>query len=176
MGWLFTHGATRRDIIDDLTRDQSKDGRVFRTLRKCLRGNTMYALHESGPEGETQKWLCVYMLQRDTIGWGYKDVDESMGPCHYDCPTSYIDEADEPPNEYARQWREECRKRAAARASRKPKTGESWRLSNGRTYRIVSLRPLGGVDVETGRRYRVPRKMLREKVADAEPAVTIRTG
>lgn len=176
MGWLFTQGASRRDIIDDLTRDQSTDEKVFRTLRKCFRGNTMYALHESGPVGDTRKWLCVYLLQRDAnYGWGYKDMDETMGPCYHDCPVSYLDEADPPPEGgYAAEWRAEVRKRAAARAARKPKLHEKWRLSNGHVYRIISLRPLGGTDIQTGGRYRIPRKMLREKVTETAPEITVR--
>ena len=53
MGWYFTYDATRRDIIAELTTDKVTDERVYRTLRKCFRGNTMYTLHESGPVGET---------------------------------------------------------------------------------------------------------------------------
>ena len=69
MGGTFPYGASRRDVIDELTRDRSADGRVFRTHRKCLRGNTMYALHESGPEGEPRKWIGVYLLQRSEGSW-----------------------------------------------------------------------------------------------------------
>lgn len=163
MGWLFTDGATRRQVIDRLTEDQSKDGRVHRTLKKCLRGNTMYALHETGPEGATKKWICVYLLARDgNYGWGYKDVEETCGPVHQDCPVQYLDECDEPGNQWAKEWREACRARAALRASRKPKMGETWMLSNGQNYRIISLRPLRGV--KDGTTYKIPRRMLREKV------------
>ena len=166
MGWLFTQGATRADIIEDLTREQVTDERVFRTLRKCFRGNTMYALHESGKPGELKKWLCVYLLQTDgKYGWGYKDMDETMGPYYFDCPVSYLDEADPPTSETAAKWREEVRKLAAERASKKPKIGETWKLRLGcspRQVRIKSLRPLRGE--ANGTLYKIKRRLLEAKV------------
>jgi len=172
MGWLFTQGASKTDVIRELTRDQSTDERVYRTLRKCLRGNTMYALVESGPVGETRKWIGVFMLgsERD-FGWGYKDVDESMGPVQCDCPVSYLDEADEPVNEYAREWRETCRTRAArrkAQAAKRPKPGERWscRGRHCKEIRIVSVegRRIVAANVADGQLYRIPKKLLGEKL------------
>jgi hypothetical protein len=167
MGWYYTHGASRSDVIDELTEDRVTDERVFRTLRKCFRGNTMYALHESGKPGETKKWIGVYLLQRGTSdfpGWGYKPMDETMGPYHCDCPVSYLDEADEPMGDTAKEWREACRERAAARASKKPKVGETWTLRGCRidAVRIVSLRPLRGL--HQGTRYKIKRSLLGERV------------
>ena len=169
MGWLFTQGASRRDIIEELTKEQVTDKRVFRTLRKCFRGNTMYALHESGEPGNLRKWVCVYLLQRDGhYGWGYKDIDETMGPVEKDCPVSYLDAADPATSKYAIEWREEVRQLAAVRASRKPKVGEYWELSNGKIYKITSLRPLRGRFGGTS--YRIPRRMLRNHRPELELA------
>ena len=33
--------------------------------------------------------LCEY--SKSDNGWGYKDMDESMGPSYYNCPLSYLD-------------------------------------------------------------------------------------
>lgn len=168
MGWTFLCGASRRDVIDDLTEERSTDGRVFRTLRKCFRGNTMYALHESGKPGETEKWICVYLLAKNgKYGWGYKDISEEMGPVQMECPVSYLDEADPPPNEYAAKWREDVRKLAAQRAKIRPKVGQRWRLKVGcspREVEIVSLRPLRGTF--QGGYYRLKRRLLLEEVSD----------
>jgi len=165
MGWTFPYGASRRDVIGLLTREQktANDG-VFRTLRKCLRGNTMYALHESGPKDDTKKWLAVYLLQRHGDGWGYRDLSESEHPYHYDCPVSYLDEADEAINECARKWREGVRARAAERASKKPKKGETWTLKGCRItqIKITSLKPLQGIHNDTT--YHIERRLLGEKL------------
>jgi hypothetical protein len=165
MGWTFPFNARRSDVIDDLTREQkTANGGVFRTLRKCFRGNTMYALHESGPEGETRKWIAVYLLQRSEGSWGYKDMDESMHPYYYDCPVSYLDEADEPTSDGAREWRAEVRRLAAERASKKPKKGETWTLVGCRIpeVKITSLKPLRGT--HGGTLYKIKRRLLGEKM------------
>jgi len=165
MGWTYPHDASRRDVIDELTRDQSTEGKVFRTLRKCFRGNTMYALHESGPVGETKKWLAVYLLQRSQGSWGYKDMDESMMPYYFDCPVSYLDAADEPVGESASEWRAEVRRLAAERKAKKPKKGETWTLKGCRipSMKITSLKPLRGL--HNASVYRIKRSLLGEKVA-----------
>lgn len=167
MGWTFPYGASRSDVIDELTREQkTANGGIFRTLRKCFKGNTMYALHETGPEGETRKWIGVYLLQRSGGDWGYKDMDESMGPIYYDCPVSYLDQADEPSNEYAKQWRAEVRRLAAVRKAKKPKKGETWSLPGCSipSVKITSLKPLRGS--HRGTTYKVKRGQLGEKLPD----------
>ena len=161
MGWLFMYGASRRDVIDHITRDQSNEEGVCRTLRKYFRGNTMYALHESGKHGEVRKWIGIYLLQRSVEGWGYKDMDESIGPFCYDCPLSYLEEADEPINENARKWREQVRLEAA----KKPKVGETWALRGAvvPTVEILSVRPLRG-RAAGGAVYRIKRSLLDHRV------------
>jgi hypothetical protein len=163
MGWYYTHGASRRDIIDEITRENSNDEGSFRTLRKCFRGNTMYALHESGKHGEPRKWIGVYLLQRgskECPGWGYKPMDESMEPYFYECPVSYLDAADEPISETARRWRAKVRERAAQRTSKKPKVGELWSLVGCLIESVVitSVRPLRGT--HGGTTYRIKRSLL----------------
>lgn len=164
MGWFYPYGATRRQVIDELTEERKKDGRVFRTLRKCLRGNTMYALHESGPEDDTTKWIGVYLLARHGGAWGYKDMDETVHPYYYDCPVSYLDEADEATTDGAKEWRRIVREKAAERAAKKPKVGETWSLEGCliKEVKIVSLRPLHGV--ADGTRYRIKRSRLGKKI------------
>lgn len=172
MGWLFPYGATRRQVIDELTQGRVDGGHEFRTLRKCFRGNTMYALHESGPLGETTKWIGVYLLQRQGGSWGYKDMCETLHPFYYDCPVSYLDEADEPMNDSAKEWRSIVRKKAAERASKKPKVGETWSLEgcNIEEVEIASLRPLLGR--AHGLTYRIKRSLLGQKIDDTQQEKT----
>jgi hypothetical protein len=167
MGWTFPyHTDSKQDLIRDLTMPQDCPERdtVFRTLKQCVRGNVLWTLHESGKVGETRKWIGCYLLAKhggDT--WGYKDMDESMGPCYYNCPISYLDAADEPQEGgYAVEWRAKVRALATEKSSRKPKVGEFWKLSNGQTHKILSVKPLRG-SYQYGI-YRIPRRMLREVV------------
>ena len=56
---------------------------------------------------------------RDYYNFTYKDMDESVGPCESSCPERLLDRLEElvpePPNEYARQWRERCRAEIATK-------------------------------------------------------------
>ena len=186
MGWYYTHYASRGDIIDEITKETVTDERIFRTLRKCFRGNTMYALHESGKPGETRKWLGVYLLQRGTAdqpGWGYKPMDETMGPYHCDCPVSYLDAADEPMGDNAKEWREACRERAAekkAQTAKRPQVGETWSCHGAVCKKIriheVRGRRIVAVDLAGGGLYRIPKKLLGEllepRAEDAPVGIT----
>jgi len=174
MGTYFTYGATRDDVIAEVAPEKtvSKNGQVFETLRKSLRGSTLYTLHRSTtPEGETKKWIGVYLLRRSNGNWGYKPLSEHSHPYYFDCPLTYLKEADEAPTELAAQWREKVRAHHAAKKARKalkPQRGEVWTLTEGCSIpevRIVSAKPLlgsyGGVT------YRVKRSQLGAKKTDA---------
>ena len=109
MGWTFERGATRRDAIEYVAAIKSHanpDGSTFATLRRCLRGNVVYALHESTyVDGRVIRFIGVYLLQRGHGGWGWKSMDETMGPYYYDCPASYIKDCTAPVNQTAADWR-----------------------------------------------------------------------
>jgi hypothetical protein len=162
MGWTFIRGASRSDIITEVTKDQSlADGGVLRTLRKCLRGNTMYSLLECTRPGKKVKLISVTLLQRSSDGWGFKEMDETCGPYYYSCPLSFLLEADAPENETARQWRQSVRDRITADASKRPCIGETWQLASGcspNQVEITSLKPLLGT--AHGTVFRLRRRQL----------------
>ena len=99
MGWYYTYGASRQDIIRELTEDRSfgekpgVGGGTVKTLAKFANGFTqLYAVHESvSPSGEVKRWIGVYLLQAHKDGWGYKPMDEGMGPYYFACPLKYLD-------------------------------------------------------------------------------------
>jgi hypothetical protein len=43
-------------------------------------------------------------------GWGYKDLDETVGPTAIDCPLSYLDAPHREPVGYAAEWRNRVRR------------------------------------------------------------------
>ena len=67
----------------------------------------------------TVRYIAVHLLGKSNGDWGSKDMDETSGPYNYDCPLSYLDEATEPANEWARQWREKVRAHHATKATQK---------------------------------------------------------
>lgn len=175
MGWYYTHGATRKDVIAELTpAEVSGPEGLFRTLRHCCRGNTLYALHETvKTDGSSTKWLSVYLLQHSNSGWGYKPIEESMGPYHYDCPLSYLDEATAPVSEIAADWREKVRLFAAQKAkqnAKRPAVGEVWSCK-GETCKRIRIAKVEGRRIEAfnltgGGYYRIPKKLLGERMAE----------
>ena len=86
MGWLFSDGwQDKAALVTHLT-----EGNSLPTLAKSVRGNTLWAVHEGTMQDGTKvRFICVYLLSNDRKncgGWGYKDMDESVGPYYYDCP------------------------------------------------------------------------------------------
>jgi hypothetical protein len=129
VGWYYTYGATRASTVAELTEARTSanpDGttRAFDTLRHCLRGNVLWTLHRSmvvddvGVVLDQKKWIGCYLLQRSSDGWGYKPMDEDMGPYYFTCPVSYLDQADPPSTDNSREWRDKVRARANAEGDR----------------------------------------------------------
>ena len=106
MGWLFKCGSTRRGLIAERIEGWERinpDGLVITStcLAHCYRGGNFSGVlwsvwertfvkdgHEAEP---TQRWIQCDLLryQRD-YGWGYKDMDESMGPYFFSSPLKYL--------------------------------------------------------------------------------------
>ena len=104
MGWLFQYGAKKQDVIDDIVK---RDGDC-KTLRYSTRGGILWVLHKAPLEKDKDpvRFIAGYLLSADDDGnWGYKCVDESMGPLYYDCPKTYIRDASPPVNQTAADWR-----------------------------------------------------------------------
>jgi hypothetical protein len=106
MGWLFTCGMTRREMIAERASDWERtgeDGMVVKSdcLAHCYRGGAfsgvLWSVWERTftREGQTikptERWIACDLLryQRD-FGWGYKDMEESMHPFYYSCPLGYL--------------------------------------------------------------------------------------
>jgi hypothetical protein len=64
-------------------------------------------------ETDGRTWAAVVLTKTESgyFNWGYKLMDESMGPCYYDCPRRVL--AALTPTEYpeALAWRAKCRER-----------------------------------------------------------------
>lgn len=106
MGWLFKSGATRRGLIEERRKSwERQSGEMLvksQCLAHCYRGcafsGVLWSVWErtftkDGEETQpTERWIQCDLLQyqRD-YGWGYKDMEESMGPYYYSCPRKYLD-------------------------------------------------------------------------------------
>ena len=156
MGWLFGYN-TRRELAEHLIR-----GNGVHTLKHCWVGNNLWAVQEGEKQdGSVVRFVALYLIKgrnNSRDGWGYKDVDESMGPYETSCPVSYIElvEAHEKergyePAGYAAEWRQKVRDRAV-RAKRKLEVGQDIRLGD-TEYRVVEKLGNRGYRVDDGHTY-----------------------
>ena len=173
MGWLTMQSlggfSGPRQYLDDQFTYQ-RDGLRSTVLRSALvRMRTYYAavehIHPSRERAVFAAVCLVHYNRRDREGaiFGYKDMDESMGPCEAECPATLLDLLTPTTNEHALAWRERCRTFIARRAAR-PRLRNGWILefdqpvtfSDGASYtrlvvaidprrpRRVRFRPPGG--------------------------------
>jgi hypothetical protein len=107
MGWLFKSGCSRRDLVAERTKDWERttpEGVSVKTtcLAHCYRGGAFSGVlwtvwgrsfTKDGVEVQnTERWIgCDLLRSQKGFGWGYKDLDESMGPYFYSCPLKYLD-------------------------------------------------------------------------------------
>lgn len=114
MGWYYDPHVNRKELIKELTSPQrlaAKDGgRVEReTITKKFKGvfsGVLYAVHQDsffradGTLDKTKRWIGVYLLKfKRNAGWGYKPMEEGMGPCSYSCPKKYLEMVPEVTNQ-----------------------------------------------------------------------------
>jgi hypothetical protein len=159
MGWSITVGATRREIIKRRTRREENDSAVRECIANAVRGNNLWTVWEitRKPGGDKERFIGLDLLGTDGEGnWGYKDLEESTGPCEVNCPLSFLDLVPQAANEG---WRERVRA-YHARVGQKVAVGQTLRLVNASIPRVTvtSVRPLLGTYM--GRTYRVARRFL----------------
>ena len=124
MGWTYSPSwPTKPAMIAHCTGPEMMGPRMA-TIAKAVRGNALWTVIEytqdggSYPKG-TRAILC-FLLGSDVkrgYGWGYKDMDESMGLCDISCPIKFLDMVPDPGG-YATEWRAKVRAEAARRAVR----------------------------------------------------------
>lgn len=116
MGWLFMcdPGVGRKQLVERLRRPD-RFGENAKLLQACTVGNHHWYLVQTGDK--VRIGLDLMQGGGRNQGWGYKDMDESCGPCQYDVPISYLAKAS-PATGYAVAWRDEVLKRHAERKAK----------------------------------------------------------
>jgi hypothetical protein len=122
MGWLFSSAWPTATAMRDHLRDELKrSGYILHDDALTAYGRRYWALI-SKPDTPPTIFHALLNGGRDhhfggDMAWGYKDMDESMGPCDTDCPLRLLDKAGPPPNDWAKDWRDKVRAGAARRTS-----------------------------------------------------------
>jgi len=195
MGWTYTRGQTRAELIAELTATREFDHGGHRITRvaidKARSGSALWVLFEDRDENGTvivrgigdtvkvERFIALFLLSSKGGGQGYKDMDESMHPYTYSCPLRFLDASPAACEEWragVRKWHQEQTEQRRALANLRP--GVTIKLRNAVSpaqVQIVAVKPkiLGrGPD---GRTYRIQPRHLGEVIdtgnfQPAEPA------
>jgi hypothetical protein len=184
MGWLYMkslkgHSGPRQYLDAQFTHE--RPDLISKVLRSALVGMRVYyaAVEQVRvATGQREVWAAICLVRynpRDPEGYifGYKDMEESIGPCESNCPAPILDLLTPTDREYAVQWRARCRENAVARRTRASKPnpragqvivfdeplsfadGRSFQqlevIANPRSHRTVLFRASG-----SGTIYRIP--------------------
>lgn len=120
MGWLFSSNwGSRAEMIRHLTRPE-RFGEKFKLLRSCPVGNNHWYLVNK--VATDRNFIGLDLMKGGTKeypGWGYKDLDESVGPSEVNCPLSLLRDAGLPEEVGDTiEWRARVRKYHADRKAR----------------------------------------------------------
>lgn len=160
MGSLYGWNSRKEVIKQLITDDEPK----LQTLAHCVKGNILWTVQKW--QHRSEPFIGCYILlgpvkpSNDPYACGYKDMTEEMHPYYYNCPIRYLEMAPE----VCPEWRVKVRENAAKRATKlKPGIIAEVNHSTVKAVRIDTLKPLRGFCVDSGFRYRIPRKMLTGK-------------
>ena len=162
MGWLFytdRRVQTYADEKAEITRlcTFETDTRRTTLVKASKVGSTWYAAAkveslDAAPlddrtyetdEDRSFTFGAVFLTRYDDGCWGYKDMEESAGPCESRAPLSILNLLSElkDPDSYAHAWRQRCRDWAATpdyAEGDKIKLASPVTLSDGSTCQIVT--------------------------------------
>lgn len=114
MGWTYTNtNLSRKEAVDELFTWYSEKYKTV-VLKSTMKGAIYYgAVEQINKEtGESSVGGVVVLTSSDRkngFNFGYKIVDETMGPCNCDCPKAILDLLSDTNDEYALSWRKRCR-------------------------------------------------------------------
>ena len=132
MGWLYMKSlkgpSGPRQYLDAQFTYERSDV-TSKVLRSALVGMRVYyaAVEQVRiAAGQREVWAGICLVRynpRDPEGYifGYKYMEESMGPYECDCPEPILDLLTPTDREYAVQWRARCRENIAARRAKAAK-------------------------------------------------------
>lgn len=133
MGWTYPHGVNRQELIAQRVKSWERDTceMLVKTecLKHCFRGGQFSGVlwtvwkrtfTKDGEEVQPEERFIGCDLLRCYGGeWGYKDMEESMGPFYYSCPLLYLELV--PIERFGgnARWREEVKEHHRHRAEKR---------------------------------------------------------
>lgn len=139
MGWMTLHrfkGQTTQQFFED------QFGGRFRFHASAVVDNVFYAAVENTEREPGVVWGFVALLSWSPRAWynfGYKDMDETMGPCEAHAPARVLDALTPTSSRTANNWRARCRANLVNDSVRF-KVGDVVQLSNALSFTDGSKR------------------------------------
>ena len=153
MGTTFYHanyyknGKVDRKAECDAMNTWMNESSTGRVIKSAMVGSIYYAAVEITKDNSCDVVAMIYKTYGQDrndpyYNFGYKPMDETMGPGYYDCPKSILDLLTPTEYEYAIEWRNKCR-------NKKPDTIKSikigqrvkWKTWDGREYILMKHAP-----------------------------------
>lgn len=167
MGWTFMKKP--RDVKEYFREQLTfNDNKVLDIA--ILHRSTMYAAVHNTKSGEV--WAAIFPLKfvpnaSDGYDFGYKDMDETMGPVESECPERILKLLTPTDREYAIQWRERCwdtiKLRKLFRKGNRIRFEEPVSFTDGSTLSDFEvIRPGRFRSLENGGVYRISRAYTRK--------------
>jgi hypothetical protein len=122
--------------------DASKDQAIHDELRSVAThatvlayraiGNRLWFLAQARSDDHAgRKWIGLTLIDCMNGQVAVKSMDETCGPCYYDCPLAFLAQADAPVGPYAGPWREKVRAFHANRSARQASIRSGGRIAYG---------------------------------------------
>lgn len=138
MGWTFTHKEDGVSLLDFFKKEFSSEG-VIDVAQ--VGWNTAYMAVKMKEEK-----ICGFVIlisrKNDYFNFGYKEIDEGMGPYECNCPARILNRLSPPEEiyqgnslEWSREWRRKCRVNLEKKKTRiKLSPGAKYSVQKGITF------------------------------------------
>ncbi|MCY1359351.1 hypothetical protein D9M69_459180 [compost metagenome] len=136
----IVYRATKTQAIHD---ELASVGASSTVLAHRVIGNRLWFLAQTRTgERAGRKWIGLTLIDCRHGEAAVKCLDETVGPCYYDCPLAFLEQADAPMGTYAGAWREQVRAFHANRMARRAAMRPGLRVAYG-DHTYVLRRSLG---------------------------------
>jgi len=117
MGWTSYMARNWKngkvDIVAEVEEELNSENEKgkWTVLKSAKYGSTVYSAVEylNKETNEKEVFATVFLTNTRNGEFSYKDMDETCGPCYYDCPESILKLLTSTESEWANEWRAKCR-------------------------------------------------------------------
>jgi hypothetical protein len=136
MGWTYSQSWRSKEELVRYLKSPDRNGEHYQMIASTVRGNHHWYVARYQKDGQDITFIGLDLMQSGREdGWGYKPMDESVGPYYYDCPLKFLDMVSEPVGNAA-EWRAKVREQHRKKAE-KPKLIAGMIVSfGGYSYRL----------------------------------------